>query len=436
MTSTDTSFSKSFNINYGIFPCQYIRISLPETPIKCPIVIIIHGGFWKEKYCIDNSAIELIPPHCLEKGCAVCEIEYRRVPDEKALTSSSASGGWPSTHIDILNALIRLKQWNDQTNSDNGEGKDAIDLTRSVLVGHSAGGNLALWACATGIPNVLSDLTAEGAIVSLRQRFEIKSDHSTLFGFTPLAVVAVAPVADMLAAHLRKLSDQGDAVQRYIGVDPASPEFLEACRRSSPTHLSPILCDVLIVAGGRDTDVPPEFVRESFDKFSAVLSPSSSRSGHLQVEETAEEVVRSQPEESFQTTEQMKQHHESIYLSSIQSKLPDQPEIYRSFLNIIQKYHQERTSREVLLEQISLLFADYPDLVTDSPYFLPKDDRIKERMYSAARESEMFRQEPRCRIDWLLVPDADHYQLVQPCSAGGAWDEVMRGLDAMLGGSF
>ena len=66
---------------------QYVRMHLPLLPDDesaaksqlptTPIVVIIHGGFWKEKYRIDNSAINLVP-FFLEAGFAVCEIEYRR----------------------------------------------------------------------------------------------------------------------------------------------------------------------------------------------------------------------------------------------------------------------------------------------------------------------------------------------------------------------
>lgn len=228
-------------VEYGDFPDQFMRISLPDASSNCPMIIILHGGFWKFKYNIDNSAIDLLPSHFLSQGYAVCEIEYRRVHDreEKCFPSSDAHvientsdrsqssgsnrGGWPYTHLDILSALTRLSDWANNMNISNIENK-VIDLSRSVLIGHSAGGNLALWVCASGLPTVLSELhtSTEAGSSSL---------PSSSFGFMPLAVVALAPVADLWEAHNRRLSDQGNAVQRYIGGDPSSEQFQDACRR-------------------------------------------------------------------------------------------------------------------------------------------------------------------------------------------------------------
>jgi acetyl esterase/lipase len=121
-------------------PNQYVRIHLPAeeqsaSPSKHPVAMIIHGGFWKEKYRIDNSAINLTP-FFLEKGFAVCEVEYRR----------GEAGRWPNANNDIVAALDLLVQL---TNTNDTYAK-RLDLSNVTLVGHSAGGTLALWACCQG----------------------------------------------------------------------------------------------------------------------------------------------------------------------------------------------------------------------------------------------------------------------------------------------
>ena len=53
--------------------------SSTQLPNSVPIVVLIHGGFWKIKYGIDNSTIDSLVPFLLSKGMAVCQVEYRRV---------------------------------------------------------------------------------------------------------------------------------------------------------------------------------------------------------------------------------------------------------------------------------------------------------------------------------------------------------------------
>ena len=88
---------------YGPSPSQYFVLHVPREvlsasaalqhakagnksqvkstylPNSVPIVVLIHGGFWKYKYNIENSSIESLVPFFLSKGMAVCQIEYRRI---------------------------------------------------------------------------------------------------------------------------------------------------------------------------------------------------------------------------------------------------------------------------------------------------------------------------------------------------------------------
>lgn len=64
-------------------------------------------------------------------GVATWTIEYRRIGDE--------GGGWPGTFDDVAAGTDYVRTLADQF---------PLDLDRVVLVGHSAGGHLALWAAA------------------------------------------------------------------------------------------------------------------------------------------------------------------------------------------------------------------------------------------------------------------------------------------------
>jgi pimeloyl-ACP methyl ester carboxylesterase len=76
----------------------------------------------------------------------------------------------------------------------------------------------------------------------------------------PHLVVAIAPVSDLVEACRTRLSDEGDAVQKYLGGDPLSDSDAElAASRASPiTACLPAAVPTLVASGGRDTDVPAE----------------------------------------------------------------------------------------------------------------------------------------------------------------------------------
>ncbi|WP_158615250.1 alpha/beta hydrolase [Acidipila sp. EB88] len=59
---------------------------------------------------------------------ATWNIEYRR--------AGSPGGGWPNTYLDLAKAVDYLRKI---------AAKDKLDLSRVFVVGHSSGGQLALW---------------------------------------------------------------------------------------------------------------------------------------------------------------------------------------------------------------------------------------------------------------------------------------------------
>ena len=82
--------------------------------------MIIHGGYWKNEYNIDNSLIDTLPDFLINQNYAVYVLEYRRV--------EGSNGGWPETNQDILIAMIKLNEY-----------KNIIDINKVVVSGHSAG---------------------------------------------------------------------------------------------------------------------------------------------------------------------------------------------------------------------------------------------------------------------------------------------------------
>jgi acetyl esterase/lipase len=99
-------------------------------------VCLLHGGFWRMPYGRDE--MDAIARDLAARGFAVWNLEYRRV--------GAPGGGWPGTLDDVGAGIDHLATLV-------GEGVN-LDLERVAVVGHSAGGQLALWSASRASPRV------------------------------------------------------------------------------------------------------------------------------------------------------------------------------------------------------------------------------------------------------------------------------------------
>ncbi len=137
---------------YGKDTNQFGDLRVPSGPGPYPVVILIHGGCWKAEFA---SLRDLAPMGDVLKseGIATWNIEYRRLPE--------AGSGWPGTFLDIGRGVDFLRSI---------AASNKLDLERIIVVGHSAGGTLALWAAARAhLPRssplyVVSPLSLRGVI--------------------------------------------------------------------------------------------------------------------------------------------------------------------------------------------------------------------------------------------------------------------------------
>ena len=92
--------------------------------------------------------------------------------------------------------------------------------------------------------------------------------------------------------------------------------------------------------------------------------------------------------------QQMQQQHAISYVTTIRNRFAKEPETYRAFLKILHTYQKEQKGIKEVLEQVSELFADHPDLLMEFTYFLPDavQDQAKERLHRAAKESVVRRK--------------------------------------------
>ena len=87
------------------------------------LVVLVHGGFWLREW--ERDTMETLAVDLTERGYPNYNIEYRRLGD---------GGGWPGSAHDVRMALNHARL----------TGNDDI-----VVIGHSAGSHLSLWAVET-----------------------------------------------------------------------------------------------------------------------------------------------------------------------------------------------------------------------------------------------------------------------------------------------
>ena len=214
------------------------------------LVIVIHGGFWRAAY--DRVHTRPLTSALAAQGWPVAAIEYRRV--------GQPGGGWPGTLDDVSSAIGRTPELVRDAHT-------VRDLTppdgSPILLGHSAGGQLALWYAATAHAVTTSTAgSTAGASATTGTTGNAGATGTTgNAGATGdagvRAVLALAPVADLLSAYDRQLG--AGAVADLLGGGPA--EVPERYAEADPCARVPLSVPVVLVHGDLDIDVPIELSR-------------------------------------------------------------------------------------------------------------------------------------------------------------------------------
>ena len=233
---------------YGANPNQFGELRLPEGRGPHPVAVLVHGGCWKAEYA---SLRDLSPmgDALKDERIASWNIEYRRPRQE--------GSGWPGTYLDVGHAIDHLRQL---------ATKFDLDLSRVVVVGHSAGGHLAMWSAA-------------------RQRL---SSNSALRISDPLplrGVINLAGTIDMTEniANMESLC-RDTVVSTLLGGTPSA--MPERYREVSATTMLPLQVPQILIWGEHEEFVPLPFAEryvnkatEAGDKVRLIVVPAT---GHFE----------------------------------------------------------------------------------------------------------------------------------------------------------
>lgn len=181
-------------LTWGPEPDQVADLQL-GSPLE-PLIIVMHGGFWRPR--TDRTHLRHMSRELAERGYTVVSPEYRRVLGNPDLTMDDVRVG-----LQVLPTTLH-----------------GYYDGRVILMGHSAGSHLALWAAAVCPPQGL------------------------------IATIGLAPIPDLQAADTRHIGR--GAVRDFLGVAARERPDLDPAQLPSPEH------KVILLAGQVDDEAMPE----------------------------------------------------------------------------------------------------------------------------------------------------------------------------------
>jgi acetyl esterase/lipase len=204
-------------IAYGADPLQHVDLWRPQGNGPFPVVLMIHGGCWRTDVAtaaiMDRSASDL-----RANGIAVWNVEYRGI--------DRPGGGYPGTFRDVAAAADLLTR---------DGARYRLKTDRIVVIGHSAGGHLALWLAAR-----------PGIALS-----------SPLYAKQPLAIAAVVSLGglpDLEAASTAPGDTCGaNSVTRLVDASHRRDPFGD----TSPARLPQPALPIVLINGSDDGIAPP-----------------------------------------------------------------------------------------------------------------------------------------------------------------------------------
>lgn len=212
---------------YGSNASQFAELRVPEGKGKHPLVIVIHGGCWTSKI----ANLSIMDPFCdalTQRGVATWNIEYR---------GFNNGGGWPGTFLDVGAAIDYVHVLAKEHN---------IDSSNVVVIGHSSGGHLALWAAG---------------------RSKI-AKASALYMSNPLIVKGVVNLAGHGNLKEFELIQEAACMSKVLDelFKCASLTREDMYQDASPHLLLPLGVKQVVMAGVNDIAAPADFMKRYVEK--------------------------------------------------------------------------------------------------------------------------------------------------------------------------
>lgn len=216
MRSAPRADIRPLRSDYGPDPNQFGELRR-AIGVSHGLAMVVHGGFWRARRTVRMTTP--LAEALTARGYDTWNVEYRR----------AGQGTWWDTLSDVAAAFDHLPFLAD---------RHGLDLARTFLVGHSAGGHLAAW-CA-----------GRAAVAARKRPHEgVAAAHST-----PRGLVTAGATLDLVSGARAGTGDH--AVAAFLGGRPDEVPDRYAC--ADPAQRVPIGVPTRCVHSANDERVPYE----------------------------------------------------------------------------------------------------------------------------------------------------------------------------------
>lgn len=179
----------------------------PAARANAPVVIFIHGGYWRS---LDKSDHSFVAPALHDMGACVVVVNYALCP---------GTADQPITIPDIALQMAKASAWVWRHIAAHGGNRNRISV-----IGHSAGGHLAAMLLACDWKKVGRDLPATWVrkALSISGLFDLEPIRKTPFVQGDLRIT---PAHVRMASPAKWLRPRQGVLYTVVGADE-SPEFL------------------------------------------------------------------------------------------------------------------------------------------------------------------------------------------------------------------
>lgn len=214
------------------------------------------------------------------------------------------------------------------------------------------------------------------------------------------ATAAYAPHPQQGVMHMQQRGQLGQPPQMMSAVDVAARARLE--QQALGSHLPSQLAQSGLAAVGQPRSspesgaAPPRLPGAPHPHHAGLMQQNQA---HLGMHGAAQPVQPAIPAPAAPAAAAAPQRelgqplefdHAINYVTTIKKRFSNEPETYKKFLEILHTYQKEQRGIKEVLEEVSVLFAEHPDLLKEFTYFLPEavQAEAKAQLEIVAKEAE------------------------------------------------